>query len=268
MQVIGICRFSYPAIGGFQIVHDTIEERRRYLYSADRLEDRFRMFETCALPGLRAQTDADFQILVVIGTCLPKLAKDRLRDLTTGIKQLRIVEREPGRHRAVMKDVLNTARNRFDQPCLQFRHDDDDAVSVDFVERLRSAVSDCGGLVRRQKTVAIDFNQGFLARFDADGIHAARVHRSLLGVGLGMYVRGGCDLTIMNFAHNKMGNFMPVVSHSTPSVWIRGLSRFNDSPKSRRNDADLTLLTPELEAEFGRRFAVNPNSVRQIYSKA
>jgi hypothetical protein len=31
MQVIGLCRFSYPASGGFQRIHETNEERRAYL---------------------------------------------------------------------------------------------------------------------------------------------------------------------------------------------------------------------------------------------
>ena len=37
MQVIGLCRFSYPALGGFQVVHETIEERIAYLYSDARI---------------------------------------------------------------------------------------------------------------------------------------------------------------------------------------------------------------------------------------
>ena len=37
MQVIGLCRFSYPAIGGFQIEHETLENRIGFLYAEDRL---------------------------------------------------------------------------------------------------------------------------------------------------------------------------------------------------------------------------------------
>ena len=268
MQVIGLCRFSYPAIGGFQTMHDTTEARRRHLYSPARLEERFRLFEACALPGLRAQTDDDFQFLILTGNCLPLSAKNRLRELTAGLRQVQIVERDPARHRPVMKEVLNAARKNPDQPCLQFRHDDDDAVSVDFVDLLRRAARDSDGLIQRNKTVAIDFNQGFLARFGTSGIQATRVHRPLLGVGLGMYVRGGCDLTIMNFAHHKIGNFMPVISTPEPSVWVRSLNRFNDSPKTRLGKADLSPLTPDLATEFHQRFKIDQDAVRHIYSEA
>ncbi|CAD0186042.1 hypothetical protein RUESEDTHA_02947 [Ruegeria sp. THAF57] len=268
MQVIGLCRFSYPAYGGFQIEHDTIEERRAYLYNPARLEERFRLFETTTLPCFKEQTDEDFQLLVVIGDCLPKPAFDRLHDLTAGMKQIRIIAREPKRQRLVMKEVLNAARENPDAPCLQFRHDDDDAVSVDFVERLRIALQDGKGLIEKNKTVAIDYNNGFLARFGPNGILAAPKFQPLLGVGLGMYVRGRCDLTIMNFSHYRMGNFMPVISYPDAPMWVRTLNQFNDSPHARKNSAELLPLTPEQEGEFIARFAIEQDAVRRVHGTA
>ena len=50
MQVIGLCRFSYPGIGGFQIEHDSLEDRIAFLYAPERLEERFRFFECFTLP--------------------------------------------------------------------------------------------------------------------------------------------------------------------------------------------------------------------------
>ncbi|WP_037314949.1 putative rhamnosyl transferase [Ruegeria halocynthiae] len=268
MQVIGLCRFSYPAHGGFQIEHETIEERRSYLYDPARLEERFRLFETTTLPCFKEQTDEEFELLIVIGTCLPKPALDRLHDLTAGMKQVKIVARSPMRHRRVMKEVLNTARIDPDAPCLQFRHDDDDAVSVDFIERLRLATKDGEGLMRNSKYVAIDYNSGFLARFSDRGIQAAQIFRPLLGVGFGMYVRGGCDSTIMNFGHHRIGNFMPVISYPDAPMWVRTLNQFNDSPLARNNKVELAPLTPELEGEFIARFAIDQNEVRRVHAAA
>ncbi len=268
MQVIGLCRFSYPAFGGFQVEHETIEERRRYLYNPARLEERFRLFESTTLPCFREQTDEDFQFLIVIGDCLPRPAFDRLNDLTANIKQVKIIARKPMRHRRVMKEVLNTARDNPDAPCLQFRHDDDDAVSVDFVERLRFAADEGKGLMENNRTVAIDYNSGFLARFGTDGIHAAQVFRPLLGVGFGMYVRGECELTIMNFAHHRIGNFMPVISYPDAPMWVRTLNQFNDSPHARNSKTSLSPLSPEQEGEFIARFAIDQDAVRRVHSAA
>ena len=171
MQVIGLCRFSYPAIGGFQVEHDTIEERIRFLYAEERLEERFQLMETVALPCLRAQTDPDFDLIIVIGDSLPAHHEARLRDLVAGMPQVRIEKHPPMPQRAVMKDILNKARRDQDKPCLQFRYDDDDAVSVDFIERLRATISDCPGLVARHRSVAVDFNPPMFSDSPFNSVH-------------------------------------------------------------------------------------------------
>lgn len=269
MQVLGLCRFSFPALGGFQIEHETVDERRRYLYNPARLEERFRLFEATTLPCFREQTDEDFEFLIVIGECLPKPANDRLHDLTAGLRQVRIVQRsadQPIRPRQVMKAILNAARTNPDEPCLQFRHDDDDAVSVDFVERLRIAAEEGAGLMENNQTVGIDYSSGFLARFGAQGIRATEVYKPMLGVGLGMYVAGGCTHSIMNFTHHRMGRFMPVLSYSDAPMWVRTLNGFNDSKHARNNTDEFPALTPELEGEFIARFAIDQHRVRQVHA--
>ena len=46
MQVIGLCRFSYPGEGGFQVTHDSLRARMAHLYAPARMEERFATFET------------------------------------------------------------------------------------------------------------------------------------------------------------------------------------------------------------------------------
>ncbi|TMV06756.1 hypothetical protein FGK63_11555 [Ruegeria sediminis] len=268
MQVIGLCRFSYPAIGGFQVEHETTEERERFLYTRDRMEERFRLFETVTLPGLRAQTEPDFDFLVVIGNSLPAADRDRLQDLTAGMPQVRIIAQPPKPHREAMKAILNAARRNPSEPCLQFRQDDDDAVSVDFVERLRTAARDCAGLLRRNRTVAIDYPRGFIAEMGADGISASEQVRNLITAALGMYVRGGCPASIMNFAHHKLGRFMPVVSFSDAPMWVRTHNRFNDSRGANASPVAVSPLTAEQEDEFRARFAIDADQVRQAFASS
>jgi len=268
MQVIGLCRFSFPALGSFQIEHETIEDRRRYLYSPDRLEERFRLFESSTLPCFREQTDEDFEFLIVTGDCLPKEARDRLHDLTADIRQIQIISKPADcglKTRQVMQNVLNAARKDPDRPCIQFRHDDDDAVSVDFVERLRIATHEGRGLIEAHPTVALDFCQGFLARCGADGVQAARVYITLLGVGLGMYVAGGCTRTIIGYTHNKIGRSMPVISYGDAPMWVRTLNSFNDSPHARNNRVETKPLTPEMAGEFIARYAIDQDVVRKVH---
>lgn len=266
MQVIGLCRFSYPAYGGFQVKHETIEDRIAFLYDEARLRERFQLMETVALPCLRAQTDQEFELIVVIGDSLPKHHADHLHDLCADIPQIRIHAEPPRKQREVMKEILHNARRDPSQPCLQFRQDDDDAVSVDFVERLRQSVEDCPGLMQRNRTVAIDFNRGFIAEVGPHGISAAPTIRPYNVAALGMYVQGGCETTIMNFAHQKLNQFMPTLTITDAPMWLRTHNRHNDSRQSGAKSVDVSPITREQEAEFAARFAIETSHVRRMFS--
>ena len=269
MQVIGLCRFSYPALGGFQIEHETVEDRERYLYQPARLEERLRLFETVALPGLKAQSEQDFEFIIVTGTSLPRDARARLEEMIEDFPQARIAAEEPGRMRDVMKRVLRDARSSRDAPVMHFRHDDDDAVAVNFIELLRQAAEDCRGLLERSGIAAIDFSQGYTARFTGRGIEAAETYRPWLGVGLAMYAGPGVSRSIMNFAHHKMPRHMPALAYSDAPMWVRSHNGFNDSRRRlASSDPGLQLLDSEGEEGFAERFAIDAAQVRARFSGA
>lgn len=267
MQVTGLCRFSYPALGGFQIEHETIEDRIAYLYAEDRLEERFRLFETIALPCLREQTDDDFDLLIVIGDTLPAHHVDRLNDLTADVPQIRIIALPPHPQRQIMKHVLREARRDFDQPCIEFRHDDDDAVSVDFIERLRETARDCETMMDRHPVVAIDFNRGFLAELGPDGIRGSEVYQPFAVSGLGVRMKGGVHRSIMRFAHFRIPQYMPCVTFTDAPMWVRTYNSFNDSISKDKGRDGFTPLTPEQEGEFEARFAINCDQIRQVFAQ-
>jgi hypothetical protein len=266
MQAIGLCRFSYPAIGGFQIEHDTVEERIAYLYGEARLEERFRLFESVALPCLKAQTDPDFNLIIVIGDQFPAHHLTRLEKMIAEFPQALIHQEPPRNQREVMKEILNGARLDPSEPCLQFRYDDDDAISVDFIENLRKAAQDCAPLLRQHKTVAFDWNVGYVAEFGAHGIRATKTFRQFYTAALGMYVKGNCPITIMNFAHDKLPKFMPAVSFSETPMWVRSHNTSNDSRANQTRLMAVKDLTPNQEVIFRERFAIDIDHVRRVFS--
>ena len=266
MQAIGLCRFSYPALGGFQVGHDTTEERIAYLYDDARLEERFRLLEAVALPCLKAQSDPDFSMIFVIGDQFPDHHARRLESLLADLPQ-GVIHREPPRqHREVMKEVLNAARINPKEPCLQFRYDDDDAVSVDFIARLRRTVEDSAGLLTGQRSVAFDWPKGYIAEFGQGGIRAAEVFRPLNVAALAMYVKGGSPVTIMNFAHEKLPRFMPCVSRPDAAMFVRSHNGSNDSRQGLARHVDVAPLDAEGEALFRTRFAIDNDQVRRVFS--
>lgn len=264
MQVIGFCRFSYPAKGGFQVEHGSIEARMAYLYSDARMTERLRHFETLCLPGLKAQTDPDFTLLILVGEAMPDRWRARLDALVADMPQARIVSRPPGPHRKVCQTVMNAAR--VGGPCLQFRHDDDDAVAVDFVERLRGTARDCAGLLARHTRVGLDWHRGYVACPDADGLSAEEAYVPYWGVAQAMAVHADERLTVMNFAHARLAKFMPTVTFHDPAMYVRGHNDHNDSRQGAHvRPQPLPRLDPAGEQLFRDRFAIDADHVRAVF---
>ncbi len=266
MQAIGLCRFSYPALGGFQITHETIQDRIRFLYNPARMEERFLLFEHVALPAIRAQTDPRFSLIIVVGDSLPRQYRDRLHDLVSNIPQIRVEAHAPEQHRQIMKRVLNAARADFSKPCLQFRFDDDDAVSIHFVANLRTEVKDCKSLITKHQAVAFDWHKGMALRCDHGGIGAATINHKLNVASLGVHVRAGSQLTIMNFAHHRIDRFMPVVSFGRDPMWVETFNRFNDSAADKRGQPKFEPLTNQDTAELWDRFCINAGALQAAFS--
>lgn len=269
MQVIGICRFSYPGIGGFQVEHETLEQRIDYLYAPKRMAERFATFETITLPPLRAQTDPDFTLLIVAGDNLPEPWAGRLMDLVADMPQVVIQARAPGTHRQVMQKAINTVRRFDDQPCLQFRMDDDDAVACTYVERLREAASDLRSLSRKHREIAIDFNQGYIARPGPDGIRATKTQLPYTTPALALMLQSSVRQSVMNYAHAKVVRNMPTLTFTGQDMMIRGHNDYNDSRQSAKaRPVKLSPLTAEQEAHFKDVYNIDSDHVRRVFSAA
>lgn len=263
-QVIGLCRFSYPALGGFQRQHDTPQDRARFLYHPDRLEERFRLFESITLPSIRGQTDPDFRFLVVIGDDFPQ--RGRLEALLADVPQAVIRAYPPRRHREVMREAINTLRDPVAPLSIQFRLDDDDAVNLRFVERLRGVTRDCRPLFMGNLKTGIDFTRGHVVRASHTGIEAEGVTRAWWSPGMALVLRKGNMQTVMNFAHQSVWQHMPTISLSDPDMFLRGWNPFNDSEFTP--GSNFRLLDAEAEAAFRAAYGVDADCVRAIWRRA
>jgi hypothetical protein len=263
-QVIGICRFSYPALGGFKTEHETPEARARFLYAPERLDERFRLFEAFTLPSLRAQKDQDFTFLVVTGDDLPKDRMDQLRDLTRDIPQVRITPLPPGIHRHVLRDAINAVRDR-NRWTIQFRHDDDDAINVGFIRECRRILRDHYKLFQQNGHGIIDFTRGYNARGSVEGILAEPANTLFLGVAYAIIFRPGQHLTVMNFFHHRAWEHLQAIVRTDPDMWVRGVNDHNDSREPLGRKAE--LLSPQDEARFQKAFGISSDRVREIWRR-
>lgn len=267
MQVIGLCRFSYPGEGGFQVTHDSLEKRMDYLYAPARMEERFATFETMMLPPLMQQTDGNFTLLIVIGDSMPAPYRARLEAAVFDVPQALIKSYPPGPHRKTMQHAINTVR-RFDgTPCLQFRMDDDDAVACTYVQDLRAAAADLIGLSAKHRHIAIDFNQGFIVRPTARGLEAAPTTVPYTTAALALMFQPEVRLSVMNFAHMKVAQKMPTVTFTGQDMLIRGHNDHNDSrQKPGLRAPDLTLLDDAGVSHLKAAFNIDAKAVAAAFS--
>ncbi|MGB7241954.1 MAG: putative rhamnosyl transferase [Sulfitobacter sp.] len=268
MQVIGLCRFSYLGLGGFQITHDSLDERMAFLYNPDRLEERFRFFETITLPCIRAQTDPDFTFLIVIGDSFPIAARTRLDQLVRDIPQVIVQSHPPQRHRRVMRDAVNSVRWFDADPCLQFRLDDDDAVAITYVAQLRAAAAHVTGLLDRFQHVAIDFNQGYIAKPGANGLEIAAIKDPYCTAGLAVLLHPNINKAILNFGHHKISKIMPTLTFTDQDMMLRGHNAFNDSRQKTRSLRMTTFepITAAEAAHFRATYNIDADHVRRVFA--
>lgn len=263
-QVIGLLRFSYPTLDGFQSGPATLAERVAYLYDPARLDERFRLLEGLTLPSIRAQQDGDFTLVIVTGSDLPRPHRDRLHDLTADLPQVVIQSHDPGPHRPTMKAAINAVR-RPGRYSLQFRNDDDDAIGTGFVAGLRATFRQATPFFRAHRHVAVDYTCGYNVLASARGLQAEAQQSQYLGVAFGVVFRPDVALSVMNFAHHDIWRHMPTLTRNEPDMWLRSGNDHNDS-RVRHNPA-MPLLTAEGEAHFQRAFGISAERVRAIYAR-
>lgn len=266
MKIVGICRFSYPALGGFKRMHDSVAEREAYLYAADRMELRFRHFEALTLPSIRAQKEQRFTFLVLVGDSLPKMYRDRLHDITADIPQIKIIAREPMKHRTAMQIAIKEELGEDKEESIQFRLDDDDAVSLQFIRSARWFARHTGPMRKNWKNIAFEFSKGYSVMLSKDGILAEEVQSSFWACGLAVLFRPGDRKTVMNYAHHKLHTHMPTMINPHPHMYLRAKHDDNDSAANYKSGT-FKPLTDAQRALFQQSFNVDEAHVKQLFSR-
>ncbi|MCB1338087.1 MAG: hypothetical protein KDK10_11770 [Maritimibacter sp.] len=245
IQVLGLTRFSVPSLGAFQIEHASIEDRRAYLYDPARLGQRFAWFENVTLPGIAAQRDDAFRLVVLMGEDMPEPWRGRMMEHVARIPQLAAHFAPPEHHRKICGDAIKAHVDPGAEVVLQFRLDDDDAVAVDFVRRLRRDWRKLKGFhADRAGPIAIDYTRGVnLAAEPGGRLEIVPRLEAFLGVAFAIATRPGDGHHILGFMHHVIWQQMATVSLPDEIMWVRGAHGANDSGAPG--------VKPQFEAEEG-----------------
>lgn len=230
VQVLGLCRFSYLGGAGFQVDHQSLEERRAFLYDPERLARRWYWFENVALPGLRAQTDPNFKLILMTGPDLPEPYLSHLRDLVADMPQA-VLELVPPMARHLEACMAATAPHiEADADVVaHFRQDDDDAVAVDYVASARRDFVDLKPIWDRRRRVSCDYSRGLVLKATEKGITVdpRMIYNAV--AGLTIYLPPDAQRSVMHFPHWRLGLSMPGVTLPGPVMYCRFLHHDNDS---------------------------------------
>lgn len=214
--MIGICRFSFCGNGDWAaysgVTKDTDIDLLR-LHQAERLYDdarmtlRFYLFETFLLPSLRAQKDPNYLLIVLTSDIMPAKHLKRLRTLCEGEEKLMlIVSSEATVHDALMPEIkhLNAGLSR---PLVQFRIDDDDCLSTDYVRELRTYMMRLGDVM----PIGYSRSTGLVVTsYAQDGAtHIYRANLPFNSMGTAIRVHG--ERTIFSFGHGALLRRFPAV---------------------------------------------------------
>lgn len=230
VQMLGLCRFSYLGGRGFQVLHDNLEERRAFLYDPERLARRWFWFEKVTLPGLLAQVDPDFTLVLMTGPDLPDPYLSRLRALAEDHAQFKLALVPPMEKH--LEACLAATEPHIEQGADvigHFRQDDDDAVAVDYIRDARRDFAVLQPLWERRRRLSCDYGRGLVLKATADGISVEPRMIYNAVAGLTVYLPPDAGRSVMHFPHWQIGLSMPGVMLPGKVMFVRFLNHDNDS---------------------------------------
>lgn len=246
IRIVGICRFSFLSTRGWRLTaRDDPDATGAALYAPDRMAERFRLFEALTLPSITAQTDPDFTFLIVASHAMPEEWRARLEALAAPHPNIRIEYLKPRpMTEAVTVALRRTLGRKVEEPVVQFCLDDDDAVAVEYVARLRRQVQGIlASPLAERLPIALNHPRGISLSKQGGTFSAHETHAPFLALGLALITAGRSAVNVYTCPHLKTPTRYLSVADPKPFAYLRGLHDHHDSKgilkgKSRPMDAD------------------------------
>lgn len=166
-SVVGFCRFSFLGRGDWSRYRSIkagdedpklFEDIAKELYESNRMERRLSTFENITIPSILSQSEKDSRYVVISSDIMPKIYKARLKDICAKCSQVELVFTKSTNLADATNPVLDRIQ-KFGNHAVQFRLDDDDAVSRRYVE----LIYEHSERLKDMSAYAITFNKGISA---------------------------------------------------------------------------------------------------------
>ena len=226
--MIGLCRFSYIATSNnWAAVSGDVDHKKAFLFSEDRMKIRIDFLKRFLLPSVAAQTDQNFDFVLLVSSLLPEKYLDAVRLITCDLPNVHIVALDPMNMKTACRKAYDQRRESGDDDIL-FRIDDDDALSIDYVERLKDVASKSSDLADLR---VVSFTNGIMADFAREqgtvqfSDYSGRLYSAGLAV-LGSRTRGTHPYA---FSHHKADEGKLTILVPGAPAFIRSLHAESDS---------------------------------------
>lgn len=244
--IVGHIRFSFYGVTDTRERPDDTGEALARLYDETRMARRFHLFENLTLPSLRAQTDKDFQLVVMSSDVMPERFKSRLSALMAGfpgaVVDYSLYQRSDKAFRPHMQASFGPNQTG---TAVHFRLDDDDALGRTFIADLRRISQTL------PPSTHITFPRGlilFPASLDSPEGAVMEELRYLTAIGLSVVGSAAFPKNPFQMMHGNVWGRWPTVSWPRCHAFIRTQHFTNDT--LARQDKILTALRAE---RFSRR---------------
>ncbi|MCL4676016.1 MAG: putative rhamnosyl transferase [Pararhodobacter sp.] len=228
-RIVGVVRFSFPALSGFARIPREAEAAKAVLYDPDRLERRFTLFEALTLPSIIAQTDADFQLGFLIGDDFPATYRKRLENLLARVPQAYLFPHPPAPNFRATHATFKGADLGGATHLTSFRLDDDDALDRGFIARLRHQAASLYPMCRHSPYV-ISQNRGFYAETGEMGGDLYDVQeRTPIGIGVALVAGVRSGHTVFIYNHRDLAERYNAYADAVTPAFVRSVHRDNDA---------------------------------------
>ncbi|MDQ2095751.1 glycosyltransferase [Rhodalgimonas zhirmunskyi] len=265
IPIVGCVRFSVLTEDYYAERFGTVERIAEHIFAPERLELRFKLFETLCLPAMTQQTDLGFRCVILTSTLLPADARARLDALIAPHPHLSIYAAPPQKHYPLTRAAYFSALPEGAKRWIFFRIDDDDAVSLDYIERLRR-IADCLDGLHPNEQFAIAFNHGFYLELSEDESENSLIdgsERNPLSVGVALLSGGDDERSPYRYNHRMLATRYNLYSDMSATVFLRSVHRDNKSDPKKLGPAD-TMKRREVDRQVRERFGLDPDKLRAL----
>lgn len=264
VKTVGLLRFSVLTPTYYAERFKTLEDTAAHIFSPERMELRFRIFEKLCLPSLTRQSDPDFDMVVLTAESMPARYLSRLLDLVEPLPNIHCLPVGTENHYKLLQRGYNSVPKDGCSHRILFRLDDDDAVDLNFIKRTKRLAN---GLMRVQgpKTpFVIAYNRGFYVRNTGDGTEIFDAcERAPLSTGTALVAPVGHPGNPYRFNHRKLAQHYNTYSDISVPAFIRTIHGDN---KSNPTQMGLTHRMSEerIARQLRAHFDIDPDQLRAL----